>query len=208
MQQKPSPITHAQHAKDILRKASSEEDGMLKRLLAPRMDASPPQDYEMLQASTVKALWQYGGPILSKRFPSESETARTLRVLPALVKARIFNRSISDGERSSAASSETTRVSHSQANNLACAIRVLIDINDEHSGDRIGVLPSAVERIQSVVALREYASSEMDPQVMREMWLLQDVLAAAGEHGKAQEVRQSLIHCLGKYTQDIPPHSV
>lgn len=202
-QQMSGNVTDTHPLTNALSSTLVAEDRMLQRLLAPRMDAAPPQDYEMLRASSVAALWEYGKPILNTECELSENTATTLRIMPALVKAKFLEASAAVVERSGTASSETTKVSRSQAANVACVVRALMDLNAEHGGDRAGVLPGAIERIRSIVALREYAYSEIDPQVMREMWLLEAALAAAGESGMALEVRQSVIRRLEQYTQDV-----
>ena len=202
-QQMSSAVPDAHRAKVVVVNTLVEEERMLHRLLAPRMDASPPQTYEMLRTCSVAALLGYGNSILGKGFVFNGDSATILRIMPALIKAKTLEESAAIAERSRTARSDTTKVSRSQAGNVACVVRALIDLNAEHGGDRVGALPDAVERIRSLVALREYAYGEIDPQVMREMWLLEDALAAAGERAKAQEVQQSVIRRLEKYTQDI-----
>lgn len=76
----------------------------------------------------------------------------------------------------------------------------------EHGGD--GAPADAVERMRSVVTLREYADGETDPQVVREMWRLEDALVAAGEYGEAREVGHTALRRLEMYIQDIPVDAV
>ena len=83
-----------------------------------------------------------------------------------------------------------------------------MDLELEYGTDGLGPPSDTVERIRSIVALREYAHAETDPQVVREMWLLQDALVAAGEYVEAQEVGRTVFLRLEKYIQDIPVDSV
>jgi hypothetical protein len=192
---------HTENASEI---TSVEEDSTLQGLLAPRLDASPPQDYEMLRASSAAALWKHGNSVLAKGAGFHGDTTILMRILAGLLTDAIL-------EEPRTPSSVTTKVSRVQAGKVACAIRTLMDLSHEHSGDGDGdgpgSLSDAVERIRSVVALREYAHAETDPQVVREMWLLEDALVAAGEYGEAEEVGQDAFCRLEKYIQDIPVDS-
>ena len=104
----------------------------------------------------------------------------------------------------------------------ACVLRVLMDPDlplDSFSGlvaaascvngadsARGVVVPymSPVDRLRMAVALREYAKGEADPQVVREMWLLEDALVAAGEECEARRVRREALDRLERYVEDIP----
>lgn len=186
-----------------------EEARMLERLLAPRMDASPPQDYAMLRASSVAALRERGNTILSKGgIDSTGNTTASLRILAGLVKAKILEEcpAVVEGSRV-VTRNVTTRVTRVHAASVACAIRTLMDLDGpEHGGD--GAPADAVERMRSVVTLREYADGETDPQVVREMWRLEDALVAAGEYGEAREVGHTALRRLEMYIQDIPVDAV
>jgi hypothetical protein len=206
-QQTSTAAAEAHRAEGLFEIIPVEEDRMLQRLLAPRMDASPPRDYEMLRASSIVALREHGDSILSKGVGFTGNTSTSLRILAGLVKAQILEGWPAVVARPGTASSVTTRVPRVHAENVACAIRTLMDLNSEHGGDVLGAPSDAVERIRSIVALREYARGETDPQVVREMWLLKDALVAAGEYGEAQEVGQTAFRRLEKYIQDIPVDS-
>lgn len=199
VQQISSGFTDAGHAENVISDDVVGQDSMLQSLLAPRLDASPPQDFAMLRESSVAALCEIGNPILSDRPVFNGDTTTALQILPALLKARILEQPGAVAQRTNKNSDETVKVSRSEAGNMACVMRALTDLNVHH-----GTLPGLMERIRSLVALREYAYSETDPQVMREMWLLGDTLALAGEQGKAQVVEQSVIRRLEKYTHDVP----
>ncbi len=190
----------AHQTEGLLEITSVEQDMTLQRLLVPRMDASPPRDFEMLRASSVAALWKHGNSVLAKGSAFHGDTTILLRILAGLVTDTIL-------EEWPTASSVTTKVSRVQAGKVACAIRTLMDLSPEDSGDGLVPLSDAVERIRSVVALREYAHAETDPQVVREMWLLEDALVAAGEYEEAEEVGQDAFCRLEQYVQDIPVDS-
>ncbi|KIW96647.1 uncharacterized protein Z519_02038 [Cladophialophora bantiana CBS 173.52] len=194
----------ARQAEGLLDITSIATDRLLQRLLAPRVDASPPRDYEMLRTSSDVALREYLNSILTK---GSGDTTMLLRILAVLVTTTILEEWHAVIKPSSTASSVTTSISRVQAAKVAWAMRTLMDIKPEHRGD--GPVPhlETVERIRSIVALREYAHAETDPEVVREMWLLVEALVAAGEYEEAQEVRQTAIRRLEKYVQDIPLNS-
>lgn len=181
-----------------------EEHRMLRRLLAPRMDASPPQDYEMLRASSIAALRDRGDLILSKGVGFNCNTTTLLRILTALVTAKILDGWPAVMECSNTAGNVTIQVPRIYAGNVACTIRTLMDLNIESGDSELSPSSDTVERIRAIVALREYAQGETDPQVVLEMWLLEDALVAAGEYGEAQEVGRDVYRRLEKYVQDIP----
>ena len=105
-------------------------------------------------------------------------------------------------------SSQTIKVSRSQASIMACVVSALLELQTGASDNQQGVYMGAVKRIRSIVALRKYVYSETYPQVLREMWLLEDALAAAGEREQAEEVKQSVFLRLEKYIEDVPLDSV
>ena len=207
-QQMNSAITDAHRSPNNVPNTAVEEDRMVQSLLAPRIDASPPQDYEMLRASSAAALSEYGYAFLSRGLIPNTDAATMRQILPALIKARMLQEPAPVVERSCTASNDTTGMSRSQAGNMACVVRALMELNSQHRSDGIRAPLGDVERIRSTVALRQYAHGEVDPQVMREMWLLEDAFAAAGRYGEAQKVGRSVICRLEKYTQDVPLDSV
>ncbi|RFU35723.1 hypothetical protein B7463_g573, partial [Scytalidium lignicola] len=206
-QQKSSAAEVAYLTNKVLVSNPIEEHRMLQRLLSPRSDASPPQDYEMLRVSSIAALQERRDLILSKGLGFNGNTTIVLRILAALVTAKVLEEWPTVMERSSTVENIAMKVPRIYAGNAACAIRALMDLNIE-SGGGLGASLDTIERIRSIVALREYAEGETNPQVMREMWLLEDALIAAGEYGEAQEVRQDVYRRLEMYVQDIPIGSV
>jgi hypothetical protein len=191
-QQMSSAATIAHQAEEFLASTPIEEDRTIQCLFTPRMDASPPRDYKMLRASSTAALRECGNSVLSKGPSFEGDTTMLLRVLAGLVTAKVLE------------GSPTAVESRLHAGYTACTIRTLVDLNKEHSGNKIEDILDSVERIRAIVALRGYAGSETDPQVVREMWLLQDALVAAGEYEEAQEVERDAYRRMKKYIQHIP----
>jgi hypothetical protein len=83
-------------------------------------------------------------------------------------------------------------------------IRAVVDLNDEQNSGNIGASVNAVERTRAIVTLCGYAEGEVYPQVIRDMWLLQDALVAAGELEEAEEVGRDALRRIERYVHDIP----
>ncbi|CAK7233492.1 hypothetical protein SBRCBS47491_008628 [Sporothrix bragantina] len=101
--------------------------------------------------------------------------------------------------------------------NVACVIRTLVEIDrakQNMAPSRKNLCPSStpppsmVEQIRAVVELRSQADGRTDPLVMREMWLLQEALEAAGERDEAQEVERDAYARIDTYIQEIPVDAV
>ncbi|KAF2790138.1 hypothetical protein K505DRAFT_377733 [Melanomma pulvis-pyrius CBS 109.77] len=191
-QQMLSAATVAYQGEGFLASTPVEEDKMIQRLLTPRVDTSPPQDYKMLRASSIAALREHGDSILNRGPSFNGDTTILLGMLAGLATSKVLEGSPAVVE------------SRLDAKKGICAIKALVDLKSEHGGHKLGAYLDAVERIRAIVALRGYAEGETDPQVVREMWLLQDALVAAGENGEAQEVEQDAYRRIEKYIQDIP----
>ena len=181
-----------------------ERQKMLQSLLAPRMDTSPPQDYEMRRASSIAVVLRQCHSVMNKDSIANNHDRAAIQILPALIKARILERSRVAMDQSGAAKVEATMVLRSDAGILASVVRSLIEMKAQHRSDRVEALPGAVKGVRSLVGLCECTFGGTDPQFIREMWLLEDALTAAGERVKARGIRQSVLHRLEKYILDVP----
>ena len=112
--------------------------------------------------------------------------------------------------------------------NMACIIRTLVEINretrrlDGSAWDSPAAATAAadfpaeaaptpaaiVKQVRAVVELRSQADGRDDPQVLREMWLLQEALETAGNYDEARRVEQNVYARVGNYLQDIPVDAV
>lgn len=162
----------------------------------------------MLRASSIAALRERGESILNTGDGFNGDTTTLLRILAALLTAKIFEELPAVMDRWSKARNALTKVPRNSARHVACVIRTLMDVNFESGGGGLEAPSVTVERLRAIVTLREYAQSETDPQVVREMWLLEDALIAAGKYEEAQEVRRDAYHRLEEYVHDIPVGSV
>ena len=207
-QQISSATAEAHHAEGFFQIPPFEEDKMLQRLFATPKDASLPRKYELLRVGSIAALREHANSILSKGAGFAGDTTILLRILAGLVTAKVLEEWPAITDLSGTAISVTSSVSRVQAGNAACVVRTLMDLDAEYGYDGLGATLDAVERNRSIVALQEYALAETDPRVIRELWLLEDALVAAGEYGKALEVKQTAYRRSEKHVQDIPVNSV
>ena len=187
-----------------------EETKLLQRLLIPRMDKSPPRDYDMLRTSSIAALQDHGASLYEHGTTGieNSNTDTTLRLLAGLVKAQVLDSyaAISQIPGSSSSTTVSNRVPRMHAESVACALGILIDLDT--TSDSKGVSWDTIERHRAIVALREYARGANDPQVIREMWILEEMLQENGRDGEARIVRDDWVGRLGVYLSDIPVDSV
>lgn len=155
---------------------------------------------ETLHATSIATLRERGNLILSKEFDVKGGTTRLLGIVAGLVTAKILEEGPPVVQCSSTVKGEAgmVKVPRMHAIAVACTIRILMDFSTD-SG-----ISDAVERMRMIVALREYVQGEADPQVVRDMWLLEDALITAGEHREAQEVKRELLRRLEEYVKSIP----
>jgi hypothetical protein len=83
---------------------------------------------------------------------------------------------------------------------LAHLIKTLVSLDLE--ADR----HVAIERMNNVIALREYGQSTFDPQIMHELWQLEDLLLNEGRLQEAIAVQQDVYKRLDEYLDDIPAY--
>ena len=179
-----------------------EEKNPLQHLPAPSVDTKPPRDYDELRSSSVELLRDHAEAILSRSATYPGDTTMLLQTLAGLVTARILEEWPATTDLLETENEVRSRISRGQAANVACAVRISMDLNAEYG--RLEAPLDIVKRMRSVIALREYANAETDPRLFREMWLLEDALVAAGDHQKAFVVRQTVYRRLEEYVQDIP----
>lgn len=91
-----------------------------------------------------------------------------------------------------------TKVPRIQSVTVTCAIMTFTDSSVDSGTSNI------IDRLRMIIALRECPQGETNPQIVRGIWLLEDALMTAGEHGGAQEVRRESLLRLEKYVQNIP----
>ncbi|KFZ09253.1 hypothetical protein V502_08846 [Pseudogymnoascus sp. VKM F-4520 (FW-2644)] len=186
------------------------EDGAAAHIYAsveatPDTSAGLPADYEIIRTESIDAIherskWDYLEP--SSRF----------RVLSALIKSRILedregiqNKLSSGGTdeivngRRNAGVNVQGKVPRLHARILAYVMKVLMEI-DIDSEVNNGVI---IERLNNTIALREYGQGVADPQVICEMWQLQQLLVQEGRFQEAAQIGQDAQGRLDQYLRDI-----
>jgi len=165
----------------LARIVNSEEDVMLWQQLTPPTDVSRPLNYEMLRASSIAALQKRGNSILSGPTEFDGRPNAFLRILAVLVSARALDEISTVANLSQTATDqETNEVSRIHAGHVACAIRILRDLNTERDNASLRAASDPVEQARSIVALHDYAYGKTAPQTVQELWLLERALIAAG----------------------------
>jgi len=189
------------HAVRLLAYTLPKEDTMLESLLTPLtkdLMADCAQVYRLLRANSLAAVQEGRMSIAGKEQNTlDIDSTISLRMLAVLATAKIYESASPGDDPSSGPPLDTAPV--------VAAIKALIDLDGKKRGakkpDSCG---DAVERIRAIVTLRGYAEGETDPQVVREMWMLQDALAAAGRHDEAAEVERDAYRRMEKYIEHIP----
>ncbi|KAI1863257.1 uncharacterized protein JN550_009783 [Neoarthrinium moseri] len=190
--------------------AGASAEALSKSLLTARMDVPPPNGYEALRTSSLAAIREIENSTLHKNrasLSSNSAAADSPLILAGLIGAKLL--------RGWPAVTEpfVTRLGNDavmpavprfHASTLACVMSALMDLSDAGGGGSPGLPSDRVEQMRTILALREYAGSPTDLQVVREQWLLKDALIAAGETREAEEIGRNAYSRLEAYTQDIP----
>jgi hypothetical protein len=179
--------------------------------LSPQMDAhvSPLQDHEDLRASSIAALRERGNLILEDGVDSDGDSTTLLGILAGLVTTKILEeRPDIMVEYSRRPARDVMKVPRIHAVPVACVIMAALigEVNIVGAEDTVASSTS-IERLRMVVSLREYLQGEADPQVVRELWLLEDAFNTAGEHEQAQEAKRDSFRRLEIYLQNIPATS-
>lgn len=162
-----------------------------------RTNFSPPRNYEMLRANSIAALRERWDSVRNTGFSSHN-TSLLLRMITGLATAKVF-----DGT----SAGQTGEVPRAHVRAIACATKLLIELDAKNSSDTHAASSDAIVWLRAMVALREYAEDESDPQVVWEMQMLRDALFAAGEYEEARELEQDACRRMEKYVQDVPVDS-
>ncbi|KAH8674200.1 hypothetical protein BX600DRAFT_457190 [Xylariales sp. PMI_506] len=137
-----------------------------------------------------------------------------LRVLSGLLKSRIIQDSDPPCEWPSGDNSEekmllpaATRymLTRLRARVLVFILRVLMEVDSKLGKSSIG---PPVDRLRDIIALRKFAQSPTDPQVVYDLWDLEELLLQEGRLVEAEEARRESFMLLERYLTDIPAHSV
>jgi hypothetical protein len=175
----------------------------LQRLFATPTSLSVAQKFETLRVTNINTLYDHARSILDQTNSTIRDKTTLLCVLATLVTVRAIKELPVATDLSEVDADLKSRISRGQVGILACAMRTLMDLDSElnfHSQLPLEI----VDKLRFLVALREYAHTETDPKVVREMWVLEAALVAAGEEEQAEEVRQEAYWRMERHVQDIP----
>jgi hypothetical protein len=193
--------TIGHHAVRLLAYTLPKDDTMLESLLTPLTESLMgdwPQVYAILRQTSLAAVQEGRMSISGSKQKLDMDSTISLRMLAVLATAKIY-------ESSSTCDDQTSGTLDPAP--VATAIRTLIDLDSKQGGPGDEAPADTVERIRAIVTLRGYAEGETDPQVVREMWMLQDALTAAGRHEEAREVERDAYRRMEKYIEHIPVDS-
>ena len=209
--QAPSTANVGHHAVRLLASTLHEEDKMLESLLTPPDSflerPLPMPDYEDLRARSLAEVKARGQSYFADESTDRADSRLSLAMLAVLATAKVIEGSLPARGIAQAGHSAITNVSSFDAGRVACIIRTLIELDVEQHGVQNLQPADVVERVRAVVTLRAYAEGETDPQVVREMWLLQDALDAAGRQAEAREVGREAYRRIEMYCGEIPVDS-
>lgn len=175
------------------------QNNLLQTLLSARTDTSPPQNYEILRSTNMTAIQERSESLLhpiNKTMTFTGNTASLLGMLAGLVTDQVL-----EGAGVTKTTMTTAPVPRIHAGNVACVIRTLLDLSEAEGKNSPA---DVIERTRAIIALREYAHGETDPQVVRELFSLVDALVAAGECEEAERVEGEVRRRVERYIEEIP----
>ncbi len=166
-----------------------------------------PSNYERLKADALAAI--HGQSTLER-----DEPILKIRVLSGLLKSRVLEettavyRSPTPVNRNPDGIAYTPRheahILRLHARILAFVIKVLMEAEDAAGCGT----EAATDRIRSIIALRKYGQTPVDPQIVHELWLLEELLLKGGRPIEAAAARQETYRLLEEYLNDVPAEVV
>ncbi|KAK9364495.1 hypothetical protein V1509DRAFT_50041 [Lipomyces kononenkoae] len=164
----------------------------------------PPANYEVLKRRAIADLHERA------EFESPGSTTR-FRVLSGLLKSRILDENVKFPDREgkegrndigddNATIQTRGRVTRLHARILAYILDVLTDIDMEKGGNENII----IERLNDIIALRDYGEGVAAPQVIVRIWRLSDMLLQKGRFLEAAEMGKIAHKRLEQYLGDIP----
>jgi hypothetical protein len=194
--------TVGHHAVRLLAYTLPKEDTMLESLLTPltvNLIGECPQIYKLLRANSLAAVQEGRLAVSDRKHQSFNiDSTISMRMLAVLATAKVVAAATPrDCEPGEAIDAEP----------VIEAIKTLIELNTKRPRAESEKHGLVVDKIRAIVTLRGYAEGQTDPQVVREMWMLQDALAAAGRHDEAREVERDAYRRMERYIEHIPVDS-
>ncbi|KAF4343707.1 hypothetical protein FBEOM_2294 [Fusarium beomiforme] len=156
-------------------------------------EAMLPKDYEITKNLCVSAIQHR----CTMRF-GESNMASLVRL--GLLKSRVLEEL--KGHPSDA-KSQMQSYARFQARVTAYLIKVLIDVDTE-----LGLDVDVADRMRNKIAMREFGYSSTAPQVIHDMWQLEDFLRRRGQEAEAEDIRRETYKRLEEYVNQVPVNEV
>ncbi|KAF4977924.1 hypothetical protein FZEAL_5629 [Fusarium zealandicum] len=163
----------------------------------------PPRDFEILKHTSVAAI-QHRSTL------SFTDPNIRIRVMSGILKSRILQEGPSAPSAPSGIETDSD-VPHNpnvsrlqQARVIAYLMKILVEVDQEMGFDA----EIATDRMRSIIAMRVYGRSGIGPQIVHELWQLEELLLRQGHRKEASEVREETYKKLEQYLSDVPAHSV
>ncbi|KAF4966127.1 hypothetical protein FSARC_6178 [Fusarium sarcochroum] len=162
-------------------------------LLGPDDEIVPPKDYEAIKQICISGIQHRS--TLNYDKPEMSALVRI-----GLLKSRILEEAI---EHSTDASIPRYQLYHMQrflARVTAYLLKVLTEVDLERGFD----VEIAMDRMRSIIAMREFGYDTTSPQVIHDMWQLEALLRQEGHHSEASKIRGETLKRLEEYVGEVP----
>ena len=169
----------------------------------PVVDAMMPEEYQELCARTMTMLRDRKDSNAHTLSSLTKDNSMWLPIMAWLTASKVLEDW--PGAPGTVITIDTVsgELAHLYASNCASALEISININAGNDGGGPRAPLDAVERIRSLVTLRKYSSGEINPQVVRDMLLLQDALNALGQYQESQLVERDAHHRIELYISDV-----
>lgn len=118
-----------------------------------------------------------------------------LRVLSGLLKSQILEED--DASMPPQASMDTARL---QARVMAYLMKLVMQVDKDEEKD----VNAAIEKMRTILALREYGEGRAGPRIVYEMWQLEELLLRSGQVQEATSIRDEAYRRLQEFLGDVP----
>ena len=187
------------------------DDSFLKALTRPfRPDTDDlgvrdgielPKNYDRLRSDAVEE-------ILDRSTLDFQNPVMRIRVLSGLLKSRILNNKIpilrSPADMAAYTPQNLADILRLHARVLAYVMKVLMEVDCQTAHGR----ELAADRLRSIIALRKYGKTPKDPQIVYELWQLEELLLNGNRPYEAAAAQREAYELLDEYLSDVPADMV
>ncbi|KAM0548215.1 hypothetical protein ACHAPJ_010015 [Fusarium lateritium] len=117
-----------------------------------------------------------------------------------LLKSRILEEAIENSIDAGIPRHQLYNIQRFQARVIAYLLKVIVEVDLELGFD----IDIAIDRMRSVIAMREFGYFTTAPQLIHDMWQLEALLRRAGQHPEADKIRKETFKKLEKYVDEVP----